>query len=107
MALDPFHAKRFNAPIARHHFEQGEYEQALVAARKIDTPGLFTAEIFLAGICGELGRRTEAQSAVEELLRLRPGFGVRELNGEMEKWNYGRERTSRLVAALRKAGLPE
>ena len=76
MKLDPFHPTWFYFPIADHHFERGEYEEALAAARKIDIPGFFWTQIYLAAIYAELGRQSEARSALEELLRLYPGFTI-------------------------------
>jgi tetratricopeptide (TPR) repeat protein len=93
--------------IAAHHFERGEYEEALAAARKIDIPGFFGTQLYLAAIYAELGRQSEARSAVEELLRLRPGFTSERHIEEVRKWNRTDDHTSRTVAALRKAGLPE
>jgi hypothetical protein len=62
--------------------------------------------MFLAAVYGELGRQSEARSALEELLRLYPGFTTEKLIEELQKWNYGDDRIRRWVAALRKAGLP-
>jgi TolB-like protein len=107
MALDPLHPTWFNIPIAAYHFQRGEYEEALVATRKIDLPGNFWTHIYLAGIYAELGRESEARSAVEELLRLYPGFNTEKLIGEARKSNVSDDRIGRWVAALRKAGLPE
>ncbi len=104
--LDPFHSTWFNFPIAQYHFDKGEYEEALAAARKINIPDYFWPQIYLAAIYGELGRQSEARSALEELLRMYPGFTTEKLIEEMQKWNAGDDRIRRWVAALRKAGLP-
>jgi TolB-like protein/tetratricopeptide (TPR) repeat protein len=106
-ALDPFHPTWFNFPIAHHHFDRDEHEEALAAARKIDMPGFFWSQIYLAAIYAELGRQSEARSAVEELLRLYPGFNVEGFIEEARKWNFRDDSIRRWVAALRKAGLPE
>jgi TolB-like protein/class 3 adenylate cyclase/Flp pilus assembly protein TadD len=107
MKLDPFHPTWFNLPIAAHHFDKGEYEEALVAARKINIPGSFWPQIHLAAIYGELGRLSEARSAVEELLRIYPGFTTETYVEEAEKWNVPKDRIPRWREALRKAGVPE
>jgi adenylate cyclase len=104
--LDPFHPTWFNFPIALYHFDKGEYEEALAAARKINISGYYWSQMFLAAVYGELGRQSEARSALEELLRLYPGFTTEKLIEELQKWNYGDDRIRRWVAALRKAGLP-
>jgi tetratricopeptide (TPR) repeat protein len=107
MKLDPFLPAIFNFPIADHHFQRGEYEEALAAARKINLPDFFWTQILLAGIYAELGRDSEARSAFEELLRLYPGSTTETLIKEVRKFNYPDDTIRRWVAALRKAGLPE
>jgi len=107
MRLDPFLPTIFYFPIAAHHFEKGEYEEALAATRKINIPGLYHTQTFLAGIYAELGRQSEAQSALEELLRLRPDHTIEKLIEGAREINAPGERTRLWVAALRKAGLPE
>jgi TolB-like protein/Tfp pilus assembly protein PilF len=107
MKLDPFHPTWFHVPIASCYFEKCEYEEALAAARKIDMPGYFRAHILLAAIYAELGRQSEARAALEELLKLYPGFTTVKLIEEWRKWNVSDDRTRHYVAALRKAGLPE
>jgi tetratricopeptide (TPR) repeat protein len=104
--LDPFHPTWFNFPIAMSHFDKGEYEEALAAARKINIPGYFMPQIYLAAIYGELGRQSEARSALKELLRLYPGFTTEKLIEELQKNNSPDDMIRRSVAALHKAGLP-
>jgi tetratricopeptide (TPR) repeat protein len=104
--LDPFHPTWFNLAIAAHHFDKGEYEEALAAARKINIPGYFWPQIYLAAIYGELGRQSEARSALKELLRLYPGFTTEKLIEELQKNNSPDDTIRRSVAALHKAGLP-
>ena len=105
MKLDPFHPTRLNFPIATYHFNRGEYEEALAAARKINIPGYFWPQIFLAAIYGELGRQNEARSALEELRRLYPGITTETLIEEFQKHNIPDDRIRRWVAAVSKAGL--
>jgi tetratricopeptide (TPR) repeat protein len=107
MALDPLHQTWLNLPIADFHFMRGEYEEALSAVRKIDAPDYFWTEIFLAGIHAALDNQSDAGRALEELLRLYPGFTTEKLIEEWRKWNAPDERIQRWVAALRKAGLPD
>ena len=57
-------------------------------------------------IYAELGRQSEARSALEQLLRLYPGFTTEKLIEEMQKWNFRDDTMDPWVAALRKAGLP-
>jgi adenylate cyclase len=107
VALDPFHPPWFHHPIAQYHFDRGEYEEALVAVRKADVPGDFWHQIFLAVIYAELGRQSDARSALGELRGLYPGLTVEKYIEEERKWNVPEERIDRWASALRKAGLPE
>ena len=107
MKLDPFHPTWFHISIATYHFERGEYGKALSAARKIDIPGYFRAQALLAAIYAEAGHPNDARSALEELLKLYPGFTTGKLAEEWRKFNVSDDRIRRWVAALRKAGLPE
>jgi TolB-like protein/cytochrome c-type biogenesis protein CcmH/NrfG len=106
--LDPFLPTAYNITIAAHHFNRGEYEEALAATRRMSVSAfpLFT-QIFLAAIYAELGRQDDAQVALEELLRLRPDYTIEEQTEWMRKNNISEERMVRMTAALRKAGLPE
>ena len=74
----------------------------------ISSPGLlFRSQLYLAAIYGELGRQSEARSAVDQLLRLWPRVTTEKWAEEMRKSNYRDDTIRHWVAALRKAGLPE
>ncbi len=105
--LDPFHPTWFNFPIAQYHLDNGEYEEALAAARKINIPGYFWPQIVLAAIYGKLGRENEGGAAVEELIRVYPGFTVAQFFVEARKWNLTADTTANYADGLRKSGLPE
>jgi adenylate cyclase len=107
MKLDPFLPPTVTAALADHHFDRGEYEEALAVARKVNLPGLYWFQALLAVISAELGRQGEASSAVAELLRLRPDFTIEKYVEEARKWNATDDSIRRWVSALRKAGLPE
>jgi adenylate cyclase len=107
IALDPLHLPLLYLPIARYHFERREYTDALAAARKTNLPHMFWTQIFLAASYAELGRESEASSALDELLRLYPGFTIEKVIEDLRKLNYSDDRIRPWVAALRKAGLPE
>jgi hypothetical protein len=106
MKLDPFHPTWFNFSIAHYHFDKGEYEAALAAARKINIPGHFWPQIYLAAIYGALGSQSEARAAVEELRRIYPGFTIEKYREELKKYNVSDDTIGHWVEAIRKAGLP-
>lgn len=59
-------------PYALDHYRRGQYAEALIAARRLNLPDFFWEHLFIAMICGQLGRRAEAQTALARLLELRP-----------------------------------
>ncbi len=63
--------------------------------------------MYLAAIYAELGRHSEARSAMERLLRLWRGATAEKCIEALRKWNYREDSIRRWAAALRKAGLPE
>jgi adenylate cyclase len=105
--LDPFHPTWLHLPIAVDHLGRGELEEALGAALKVDMPGFAPPRLLLAVIYAELERPSEARSAVEELLRLRPGYTAEDAIDLLRKNNFSDDSIHRAAAALRKAGLPE
>jgi tetratricopeptide (TPR) repeat protein len=105
--LDPFHPTWLHYAFAENYFDRGEYKAALAEARKVDVPGDFWHQVNLAAIYAELGRESEARSAVKELRSLYPDFTIEAYIKEERKWNVPDGRIQRRAAALRKAGLPE
>ena len=108
IALDPFHPTWFHFPIALYHFERGEYEEALVAARKIDIPGLLLPACLSRRDLRRAGSPEARLDPLSKLLKALPGFHHRETDSR----NGGStmpaiDSIRRWVAALRKAGLPE
>jgi tetratricopeptide (TPR) repeat protein len=107
MKLDPFHPTWFYFPVVHDHFCRREYDQALAATQRIDMPGFAPRLMWLAAIYAELNRLPEARSALQELAMLYPRGNTETLIGELRKFNYSEDSIRQLVAALRKAGLPE
>ena len=68
---------------------------------------MFYPHVYLAAIYAELGRESEAQSALEELLKVYPDFTIEKLIHDRRKYNASDDSIRLWVAALRKAGLPE
>jgi adenylate cyclase len=107
MALDPYHPTVFYYTLADDHFQQGEYEEALAAVQRLNMPDFYTTQAFLAAVYSELGRKTEAHTAVERARTLYPGLTIEEWTEEMRKWNRPDAVLRKFGAALRKAGLPD
>ncbi len=104
MALNPHYDDWYYFPIFFGHFNNGDYEQALIYAQKINMPNFFWAYAGRAAVYGQLDRREEAERAVAEVLKLYPDFGAH-ARDELYKWNYAPDLVKRFLDGLRKAGL--
>ncbi|MGB8097290.1 MAG: hypothetical protein WCF17_09045 [Terracidiphilus sp.] len=101
--LNPNYPGWFQFPFFSNAYRLGKYEEALAAVARANTPGYFHAHAAKAAILGQLGRREEAQKAVQDLLALRPDFGA-VARQEYEKW-YLTGEIEHVLDGLRKAGL--
>jgi TolB-like protein/Tfp pilus assembly protein PilF len=88
------------------HYRKGEYEAALLAAKKINMPEYHWMPLTIAACCGMLGRYEEARTAIESLRKYNPSFldldNVRE---EIARWDPDEDEVERLLQGLQKAGL--
>ncbi len=93
----------FYSPVFWRAYRQGRYEEALQIIARANTPGYFHMPAAKAAALGQLGRREEAQKAVQDLLALRPDFAA------AARLEYGKffdaELVEHAIDGLRKAGL--
>ena len=103
IALNPEHPEWYRDPIIFHHYQNGDYQRALVEVQRqqVMRPWRF---LFQAMILGQLGRSEDAKPAIEAVLRLRPD--VRERFWDMARiWNVPDRDIEHMADGLRKAGL--
>jgi tetratricopeptide (TPR) repeat protein len=74
--LNPLHPGWYGFPYALDHYRRGQYDRALIAARQINLPHFFWEPLFIAMICGQLGREADAQTALARLLAMRPDLAT-------------------------------
>ena len=103
MKLNPNYPGWFQIAIWANAYRQGKHEEALEALTRMNLHGYFHAQAARAATLGKLGRREEAQKAVQELLALRPDFAL-VARQEYAKW-YDAEHIEQIVDGLRKAGM--
>jgi len=84
-------------------YRQGRYGDVLEAVARINMPTYFHVPAIRAAALGQLGRRDEAQKALQDLLALRPDFAA-VVRQEYAKW-YDNEHIEPILEGLRKAGL--
>ena len=103
-SLNPHHAGWHHLLYYMKHYRQGEYDLALIEAKRFNTPGSFWDPLIRAAVLGQLGRKNEAGRAVEELLALMPDFKSRG-RSLLRRITYLDEHVDMLAEGLRKAGL--
>ena len=104
MELNANHAGWMHFAPLWDHFHNGEYEQALECANRVDVPGLFWPYLVMASACGHLGRRAEAAAAVRDLLALDPEFAAH-ARSNVGTWHFASGLMDPILEGLRKAGL--
>lgn len=102
--LNPLHPGWYWFPYALDHYRRGQHAEALDAARRLHLPDFFWEPLFIAMICGQLGRDAEARTALARLLELRPDF-VTAPEGVIGIIILDPVLVARCVEGLRKAGL--
>jgi TolB-like protein/tetratricopeptide (TPR) repeat protein len=104
MALHPHHPSWCYIGLFLEAYKKRDYEAALAALRRTTLSDLFWAHVARAAVCGQLGRRDEAEAAVRELLRLVPDFAER-AHELFDVWHYDPDLVEHQIDGLRKAGL--
>ena len=104
MELNPHFPDWFRFALTVDHFQKADYAGALDELARVNMPGFFWKELWIAACAGLAGRRAEAAAAVDELRRLDPGI-ERQAREFMDSWLYASGLTERFVEGLRKAGL--
>jgi adenylate cyclase len=82
------------------------YKQLLGRSRKGEFP-IFPAHLFLADVYAELGREEEARTHAAEVLRLKPGFSLKDASRVTTYRYKDPAHLERRLNALRKAGIPD
>ena len=104
IAMSPGYPTWYHFPIAWDYYYNGQYDQALSEARKINMPGYYWTRALLITIYGALGRPEDAKQDIAALLKLNPDF-PKNMREETRKWNTPEVFISQNVANLRRAGL--
>jgi hypothetical protein len=106
MHLNPHHPGWCQIVAFMNYYRQGEYDLALIEARRFNTPGFFWDPLIRAAVLGQLDRRADAGKAVDELLTLVPDF-KRRGKSLIRRLAYLDEHVDMLRDGLCKAGLRE
>jgi tetratricopeptide (TPR) repeat protein len=104
MELNPHHAGWFHFALIWDHYGRGEYDKVLEHTNRVNMPGFFWPPLIIASVCGELGRTSEATTALNELLTIDPDFAAH-ARQYIEPWLYATGFIDQIMDGLRKAGL--
>ena len=104
MTLNPAHPGYYHMPISFYHLYHGRPEKALQEAEKINAPDFYFTHILFALIHHALGEKAKTKESLLELERLDPNFSEH-AQIAIKKWIHTKEKTERLLADLKEAGL--
>jgi TolB-like protein len=93
--------------IAKRHWFRSEYPSALNAFQQAFVEQLWLSHLQMAYTLPFLGRTDEARAHVASLLRLSPGFTIREADAYYSMWCFPPPYREKMRDALRMAGLPQ
>lgn len=106
MDLSQHHPGWYHNTSFHYHYRKGEYEPALQAAKKINSPDYNWMYVATAAASGMLGRQQEAAAAIVSLRRCAPQFlDLGKIRKVIEKWDPEKDEVERLMVGLQKAGL--
>ncbi len=113
MRLHPYYPAYYLQWLGADYRMTGRYEDALQIYKQLldrsnkgEFPSLPT-HLYLADVYAELGREEEARSHAAEVLRLKPGFSLKDAS-RVSTYRYkDPAHLERRLNALRKAGIPE
>ncbi|CAN5471265.1 winged helix-turn-helix domain-containing protein [soil metagenome] len=91
---------------AKRAFAYGDYARAFEAFRQSYVEQLWISHLHMAYTLPFLDRRNEARKHVQTLLRMRPGFTLREADAYYKMWCFAPSYRERMCEALAIAGLP-
>jgi adenylate cyclase len=106
LRLNPIPQPYFYVFLGIAYRVNGQYEKAIEAAKKAlsGSPDQLIPHLTLAASYSALNLSEDAHKAVEEILRINPGFSLENLANISP---FKQEELDKLINALRKAGLPE
>lgn len=102
--LNPYHPGWYCLVPFMEHYRLADYEAALDEARRFNTHEYFWDPLIRAAVLGQLGRRSEANEAKDELIALVPDFGRRG-RSLIRRMVFLDENVDMLLDGLRKAGV--
>ena len=104
VSLNPNHPTWIHATYAFQHYIDGNYEEALLSAKRFNLPGFYRHHVYLTMVYGQLGRRDEAEASIAEINALYPGYAD-VATADLESWFKDEALFAAMMEGLEKAGL--
>ena len=104
IALAPVHPGWFHAAAVITHFDDRDYEAALIEAKKVQMNEFYVTHFLVAMAAGQAGNEQEAAEAGARLLECMPEF-PQMFPTIMKAWNFRDGFVQRIAEGLRQAGL--
>ena len=107
--LNPFPEYWYFFQLGRCYGLNGQYEEAVSTLKKALqlAPNNLASNLVMASACVRLGREEEARAAAEKVLELNPYISLAHVRASVAKRYKKHPDVEGLIAALRKAGIPE
>jgi adenylate cyclase len=102
---DPFQPGGYRVGLALHHYAHGQFEEALLEARRAISPYVLYGHLLVAASAAELGLMDEAGAAIRQILKINPSY-ARQMFEDLRSRHTNLTVVDGLVASITKAGLP-
>jgi len=104
LTLSPQHPGWYNFVLFDRAFARGDYEEALVHAKRINMPLFPWSHLSSAAAAGHLGRAAEARAALDALARIQPALlDPERMRREWSPWFWDTGMFERLLQGVEKA----
>ncbi len=104
--LSPYYPSWWHYPLVIEHYRKGDYELAIVEARKLDLPDFFRTPLMYAAIYAQMERIAEARAQLAEALRQNPDLATRPRH-YLGNYIFPEQVIEQVMEGLIKAGLPD
>jgi adenylate cyclase len=102
---DPFQPGGYRVGLALYHYAHGQFEEALVEARRATLPYVLYGYLLVAASAAELGLIDEAEAAIRQILKINPSYS-RLMFEDLRSRHMSNAIIDGLLASITKAGLP-
>lgn len=103
-ARNPGQSGQYRIALFLHHYINGQYEEALAEAKKVEARGIIYNHIVLAMAYARLGQTQEATAELARILAIDPVYGNHVI-ADLQKRNLHPDLIETVVDGLRAAGL--